>query len=335
MSVSPLPPRRAARLTAAVTAAAAAVTLLLAACGSDGAQDRVTPVESGTGPPPAGPSASASARRSAPQSAFAVGVRTLNLSRSADRPLPTTIWYPASGSASRGAPVARKGASVAQGRFPLVLASHGLTGLPEHLAPITTRLAAAGFIVAAPAYPHTNRNAAKTNVLDVANQPADAFFVLEAVIKLGVTSGDALFGRIDSDRIGAAGHSAGGFTTGGMFSAEHGSRLKAGIIVSGGSLGLSRTPEASILFVHGDSDEVVSYDTGKSAYNRLTWPKAFLTVVGGDHTAFLAPRNPAFSPIIKTITDFLRSTLYDDAAARSRLAADGSSATTRYEQELG
>jgi fermentation-respiration switch protein FrsA (DUF1100 family) len=295
-----------------------------------------SPVDAASQGATPGPSASGSAgpAAGAPSRAFAVGVRTVNLTRAADRPLPTTIWYPATGAAG-AAGTARSGAQVADGRFPLVLFSHGLTGMPQNYAGITTRLAAAGFVIAAPAYPYTNHDAATKNFADVVNQPADGAFVVDQVLRLGQTAGDGLSGHLDPQNVAAAGHSAGGFTTAGMLSTRHDARLRAGIIIAGGSMGTFTAPAASVLFIHGDADPTVSYQTGRAAYDRLSWPKAFLTVIGGDHTTYIGTGRDGNAAAVKTMIDFLRAALYADGAARSRLAADGASAVTRYEQRLG
>lgn len=107
------------------------MTALLAGCAS------ATP-EADQGDAPA------SARR-APEGSYTVGVRTLTLDPRSARPLPVTIWYPVSTD------------GVAAGRFPVVIYSHGLHSRPDLHAGLTTRWAAAGFVVAAPAYPHTGR----------------------------------------------------------------------------------------------------------------------------------------------------------------------------------
>src|SRR5690349_20387699 len=104
---------------------------------------------------PAARPAVALASRAAPAKPFAVGSRRLALSRGSDRPLPTTLWYPATGTPLTGTITA--GAVPAAGRFPVVLLSHGLHSLPSDLAAFGTRWAAAGFVVAAPAFPHTKR----------------------------------------------------------------------------------------------------------------------------------------------------------------------------------
>jgi predicted dienelactone hydrolase len=249
-----------------------------------------------------------------------VGVRHLDLSRGPDRQLPTTIWYPATGAAGDGP---RSGATAATGRFPLIVLSHGLSGLPEYLAPIGTRWAAAGFVVAAPAFPYTKHGTPRFSVADVANQPADASYVISEVLALNTRAGDPLAGRLDPAAIAAAGHSAGAYTTTGMLSSRRDPRLRAAIVISGALLGGAYSgPETPVLFVHGDADPTVAYADGRAAFTALPWPKAFLTIVGGDHGGSLANGGQGFDQVIKTTTDFLRWSLYGDATAKGRLAAD-------------
>jgi fermentation-respiration switch protein FrsA (DUF1100 family) len=267
-----------------------------------------------------------------PARSFAVGVRHLSFSRAPDRPLPTTIWYPAAGGPEGEA---SPDATVASGRFPIVLFSHGLPSLPETYAGVATRLAAAGFLVVAPTYPHTNSMSIMPNMIDVPRQPADAFYVIESVLGLEEHGDDPLAGHIDPTRYAAAGHSAGGFTTGGMLGTGHDARLAAAVIIAGGLLGPCATPAAEVLFVHGDADRTISYRDGRAAYNRIPWSKAFMTVDGGDHMGYLTPGQPGFDPMIKTMIDFLRATLYDDETARARMATDGSTNGTRFEQQTG
>jgi dienelactone hydrolase len=245
----------------------------------------------------------------APTTAFEVGVRTLRLARTADRKLPTRVFYP-------------KGA----GRFPVVIFSHGLNGRPSDYRELLTRWAAAGFVVAAPAYPHTTRGTARFDALDVVNQPADASYVLTKVLALDTARGDPLRGRLATDRLAAAGHSAGGITTVGLFSRGRDDRLTAGIVLAGNGLGMGRTyagPSASMLFVHGDKDPIVPYDWSRAAYDAVPWPKAWLRLRGQGHIdPYLRPGAPAFAAVNRTTTDFLRWTLYGDARAKARLAED-------------
>jgi dienelactone hydrolase len=236
----------------------------------------------------------------APPQTFAVGVRTVALDRGPERPLPTTVWYPAV-HAGRDAPLA-------SGRFPLVLYSHGLHSLPEWHAPIIGRWVAAGFVLAAPAYPHTRADAARFSRADVRNQPADAWHVARRVLALA-----AFAGHLDPERIGAAGHSAGGYTTAGLFTAGHDRRLRAGIIIAGGgAAGAFAGPPAELLFVHGSADRTVPITTAQAAYERVGWPKAFLTLPGQDHGAYLSPDSPEFNQVAGATTAFFRRTLLRD-----------------------
>jgi dienelactone hydrolase len=256
------------------------------------------------------PGGSAPATR-APEGAYAVGVRTLTLDPASERPLPLTLWYPAQGS------------EVAHGRFPVVVYSHGLHSLPELHAALTTRWAAAGFVVAAPAYPHTNRRAARFTRADVRHQPADGWRVIRHLVRLDGHQGDPLAGHLDTRRIAAAGHSAGGFTTAGMFAAGHHPRLRAGIVIAGGALaGSFAGPSRPMLFVHGTADPIVPVSTGRAAYQRVPGPAAFLSLLGQGHGEYLNPGRPGFAQFLATTTDFLRWTLYGDPAAGRRVPGD-------------
>ncbi|UWZ59379.1 alpha/beta hydrolase [Dactylosporangium aurantiacum] len=202
-------------------------------------------------------------------------------------------------------------------KVPAVVFSHGLNGTPEAFAPLLTAWAAAGFAVIAPAYPNTSRNAPRLDVYDVLNQPADASYVLSQVLA------GPLGAHIDSGRLAAAGHSAGAITTVGLFTAGRDARLHAGIILAGSGLGVGTaftgTP-ASLLFVHGDADPLVSYASGKATYDVVPWSKAMLTVAGGNHNdPYLRPSAASFTEVRSLTIAFLRLELYGDPSARRQL----------------
>ncbi|MFC0503237.1 alpha/beta hydrolase family protein [Micromonospora costi] len=304
------------------TAALLATTLLtagLAGCsGQAPAADRpdvpAAPATSAT-PAPRVPAGTAPAR------SFAVGVRQLKLNRDGDRPLPVTVWYPAAGPAGGEA---ERSAPAADGRFPVVMFSHGLGGRPDDYAVLLTRWAAAGFVVAAPTFPHTSRGA-DGNVLDVLNQPADVSYALTRVLALDGEDGDPLRGRLATDRVAAAGHSAGGVTTVGLFTAGRDDRLDAGVVFAGTSLGVGTAfagAAAPQLFVHGERDEVVDYAAGRAVYDAVPWPKAMLSLSKGDHGRALLTDGAALRVVSDTTVEFLRWSLYGDAAAKRRIPAD-------------
>ncbi|MEU8260173.1 alpha/beta hydrolase [Micromonospora sp. NPDC048999] len=310
---------------------AALVTALLAGCG---------PATVTTGDP------DPSAVRHTPQRAYPVGVQHFVVDPDGPRPLPVTVWYPAvvpatlpapatapvpatppaastAPPAAQDAPVVRPGAPVAAGRFPVVIYSHGLRALPEMHAPLITRWAAAGFVVAAPTFPRTNLRARDFTRDDVRNQPADCWRLIRELVRLDAHRGDPLAGHLDVDRIAAAGHSAGGYTTAGMFTSGHSARLRSGIVLAGGELpGSFAGPVAPLLFVHGSADPTVPESVGRAAYAHAPGPAAFLSLTGQNHGAYLTPGHSGFAQILATTTDFLRWTLYDDRAALHRLPAD-------------
>ena len=93
------------------------------------------------------------------------------------------------------------------------------------------------------------------------NQPADAWQVIRQIIRLDARRDDPLAGHIATDRLAAAGHSAGGYTTAGLFTNGHSSSLRAGIIIAGGGMPGGPSgftgPRAALLFIHGGSDATV------------------------------------------------------------------------------
>jgi dienelactone hydrolase len=286
-------------------AVAAGATSLAAACSAP-PTTRPAPANSAAGPAarPAFslPTNATSAGKSpgakpatAPSTAYALTTTRLALHHGPSRPLPTTIWQP-----------------TGDGPFPLILFSHGLTAAPADYRELLSTWAEAGFVVAAPAYPHTAKGVADYNPIDVLNQPADASAVLTEVLR-------RLEGRIDPGKVAAAGHSAGGITTLGLLSARD-ARIRAAVVLAGRQIvttPLSGAP-APILFVHGRQDRTVRYADGRAAYNAVTWPKAFLTVTAGGHVA----SGRSLDVIATTSTDFWRWTLYGDPAAKSRIPAD-------------
>jgi predicted dienelactone hydrolase len=133
--------------------------------------------------------------------------------------LDVTVWYPAK---AGGTPLvlgesmffqgtsAMGDAPIAEGRFPLILLSHGagLAGNPQAVSWIAAPLARQGYVVAAPAHPGNSgktRSAAET--LKIWLRPGDLSETLDALEKDPVFSA-----HLDPGKVGALGLSMGGGT---------------------------------------------------------------------------------------------------------------------------
>jgi dienelactone hydrolase len=225
----------------------------------------------------------------AASSAVTVATRTLSFSRGAARPLPTTVWYPV--------PLT--------GRHPIVVFSHGLGGLPSDFSPFLAEIASAGYVVVAPAYPHTNRHV-RVDRADVRSQPADAMYVLNQVRRLSTMPGDAFSGHLSPARVAAVGFSAGGTTTLGLFGPGHDAGLLAGVSLAGREAPSGfGGPSAPLLFVHGSRDPVVPISAARRAYASAPGPKRFVTVRDGGHGEYLRPGNASYGRISGVVLSFL------------------------------
>ncbi|MBC9731239.1 RICIN domain-containing protein, partial [Streptomyces sp. TRM68367] len=130
---------------------------------------------------------------------------------------------------------------------------------------------------------------------------------------------------------GVSGHSLGGMITHGLLTSWPDRRIISANPESCTDMGNpSSSVSAKVLFVHGDRDSTTSYSSARQAYTEMTWPKAFLTFVGGSHTSFWSDRR-----FPNTVVDWARWTMYGDTAARDRLPADAAGPNTRWEARLG
>lgn len=105
-------------------------------------------------------------------------------------------------------------AQAAEGVFPVVLFSHGFTGIRLQSSFLTSHLASWGMIVASPDHPSRDL----TNVLgatasgDRADAVDDLIQTLELVLAENDSPASLISGRVDPEHIVAVGHSAGGGT---------------------------------------------------------------------------------------------------------------------------
>jgi len=145
-----------------------------------------------------------------------VGIREISVSApQRGRDIAVTIWYPATAGgepvligdnqAFKGAPAMRD-APLAEGRFPLVVMSHGSGGRVQGMSWLATELAQAGFVVAGPNHPGTTSgDSTPASTPKVWERTQD----LSALID-DLTTDPQWSGVIDVERIGVIGFSLGG-----------------------------------------------------------------------------------------------------------------------------
>jgi len=240
------------------------------------------------------------------------------------RTLRTVYAYPTTGDPNSDA-VEGAAPYRSAGPYPLLIFAHGYTGSPELQKDQINALASKGFVVAAPAFPLTKSDAVGgPNGSDVINQPGDVSFVITKTIEAAKGSGGFLAGLIKTDEVAAGGHSAGAMTTLGFTNTCcRDDRVKALYVWAGnepafnGTYDFAHTPP--ILFVHGTKDIQLPYNDMAEAFNQITGPKAFLTMIGEDHASWARKTDNSFDKVLTTTVDFLNVYLRNDAAAKARL----------------
>jgi dienelactone hydrolase len=197
---------------------------------------------------------------------------------------------------------------VADGRYPLVVFSHGFTGFNTQSSFLTSHLASWGFVVASPE--HGDRDL--TGVLQqfLSGQPMTQIqskdvSQLKATITLmedeSTNTSSRFDGHIDMTRIGAVGHSAGGSAVEKLAVVDP--RVDTFIGLAGASFGAfgqssgigSKAPMVPGMLMYGTLDKVVEPDSMISAYNKLHQPKRLIGLSSSGHLVFadickLAPK---------------------------------------------
>jgi poly(3-hydroxybutyrate) depolymerase len=223
------------------------------------------------------------------------------------------------------------------GPAPLLIFVHGYDQSPSDYRNLLKAWASAGYIVAAPKFPSTNRDAASLDSSDYTNEPMDVSFVISQVVTQSAAPTGPLSGRVDPNRIGVAGHSLGAEVVLGLLNrCCRDPRVRAAISLAGSeqfnpgepafpTAGYFVGPPIPLLLVHGDADHENPYDRSVTAFAGAPPPKFFETIHGGDHRhpyqdALTRPGAHAVSTIT---VDFLDAYLKGQPAALTRLAQDG------------
>jgi predicted dienelactone hydrolase len=152
------------------------------------------------------------------QQAFAgdVGIKTIRVDDPVRaRNFETLIWYPAAAGGKEenvggnplfvGVPALRD-AHISDGKYPLIVLSHGSGGNAANLAWLASALAADGFMVAAPNHPGTTSGDSQPKeTVKIWNRPMDLSVLLTQIL------GNAEIGpHVNESQVGLAGFSLGG-----------------------------------------------------------------------------------------------------------------------------
>ena len=193
-------------------------------------------------------------------------------------------------------------AESADGEFPVMLFSHGFTGIRLQSTFLTSHLASWGFIVAAPDHPSRDLS----NVLlgtasgDRNDAVDDLLKTLELVIAEGDDAAGVLGGKVDATQVVAIGHSAGGGTVLGAALDERVGgyvSLASGALLGGGgdaaAAGVTTTtlapnlPDKPSFFIAGSVDGVVPPETvTRPAFEAAPRPSRLWIIDGVGHNGF-------------------------------------------------
>lgn len=274
----------------------------------------------------------AAAEARSPQPSFNVGYRTLDLEYGKDgeaKPLTVAVWYPTAaepkphnyGGPTNGKVALDAAPLTTRGLLPMLVFSHGYGGSGLSAVFFTERLAARGWIVAAPDH-HDRHSAVRIRAGQLADFDRWGFWrhareiaasgpedrgkylyrldEMRLVIDRMVACGD-FRGLVDSNRVAVGGHSFGGYTALGLcgtIEERHDPRVKAVLLFSTGAGGyLFREAELaavripSMLFMgEREEDQVrgsktMSELSGK-IHGSLSPPKYLLVIKGASHFSF-------------------------------------------------
>lgn len=246
---------------------------------------------------------------------YAVGLRSFELrdSSPAERIIPVDVWYPAiaTGDDETNPPAdhplraqhrAHMNLNPAEGRFPLVLFSHGNSGYRRQSTFLTTHLASWGIVVAAPDHSgntffdsaeiRSEEQRKRVHFETRRNRPRDMAATADALFE----NPNGGWPVLDSSAVAALGHSYGGWTSLKMPRLDCGIRAVCCLAPASepfvgrkafapGELPFS--PALPTLLVAGLDDVLVDIDTSvRPLFERMAAPRALVGIDRVDHFHF-------------------------------------------------
>jgi len=260
---------------------------------------------------------------------YAVGISRLDLrdASRANRRLTSDVWYPVARSAGDAPTGTKRDAPCAEGMFPLIIFSHGAGATRQQSTYLTEHWASHGYVVVAPDHQYNTAfdNRDDHRIQSGIDRPRDCSFVIDHMLARNGDSADRLHQHIDPLRIGATGHSFGGYTAmvlagatvdaqeaRKMFGKElaqgdfsHPDRRIMGVIayapvgpplLSPKSLAEIKIP---VLVFAGTHDRIMPLEKQQvPLFESLGGPAFLATIEGGSHFCF---NNAAFTSLVRIV----------------------------------
>jgi len=184
---------------------------------------------------------------------------------------------------------AGRDAEVADGQFPVVLFSHGFSGMRLQSSFLTSHMASWGMVVVSTDHPSRDLEHALVGQVnrDPMSSVNDLLGALDLISAEGAAEGGRFSGHIDDENVVAVGHSAGGGTV--LNAAANDDRIDGYVSLASGRLGdeTMAMPAVPSLFVAGSLDAVVPAETvTREAFAAATSPSLLWIIGGVGHNGF-------------------------------------------------
>ncbi|MEO6629260.1 MAG: hypothetical protein ABIP03_11910, partial [Aquihabitans sp.] len=182
----------------------------------------------------------------------------------------------------------KRDAQVADGKFPVVLFSHGFSGFRLQSSFLTSHLASYGMVVVAPDHPSRSLAGVLGGGAAPGGTDASVDGLLGSLDLIEAQSNDAkspFKGHVDATRVAALGHSAGGGT---ILGAARDERVDGYVsMASGGPADKAAFPDRPSFFLAGSLDGIISAkDRTLPAYEAAPAPSRFWEIDGVGHNGF-------------------------------------------------